>query len=78
MAETKTILGCVRAGVEPGCILLVTSEKKEYSLHGASLPELGKGLGVSVTGTEGGVSHCLSGIPFQVHSWDWTRENCPK
>jgi hypothetical protein len=55
MAEKTeiTVLGCIKKGVEAGCIIL-TAQGKEYSLHGKSLPTLGKGLGVSVTGTTGG------------------------
>lgn len=73
-----TIEGCIKKGVEPGCILLVTHDGKEYSLHGESLPEVEKGLGASVKGSPGGVSSCLQGEPFKVTSWNWTRERCPK
>jgi len=73
-----TILGCVKQGVEKGCLILVTGDGKEYSLHGKSLPTLGKGLGVSVRGTSGGVDTCMQGTPFQVESWEWTKQKCPK
>ena len=73
-----TIIGCLKKGVEGGCIILTTSDKKEYALHGKSLPTVGKGLGVEVKGHPGGVDTCLQGTPFQVSSWTWTKEKCPK
>jgi hypothetical protein len=73
-----TILGCISKGVEGGCIILVTADGKEYSLHGKSLPTIGKGLGVSAKGTPGGVDTCLQGTPFAVSSWTWTRQQCPR
>jgi hypothetical protein len=72
------IEGCLKAGVEAGCIILHTPNKGAYSLHGESLPEMGKGLGVRAKGTTGGVSICTEGTPFQVTSWEWTRQRCPK
>lgn len=72
------IEGCVKAGVEAGCIILVTSDGKEYSLHGKSLPTLGKGLGVTARGTLGGVDTCMQGKPFQIASWNWNKQRCPK
>jgi hypothetical protein len=78
MNNPITILGCVKKGVEPGCVILIAADGKEYSLHGDSIPTIGRGLGVSVTGTLGGVSTCLQGTPLRVTSWDWTRERCPE
>ena len=72
------IQGCVKRGVEAGCIILVTGQKKEYSLHGKSLPTLGKGLGVSATGKVIDADTCQQGTPFEVSSWNWTRLKCPK
>ena len=80
MAEKAelTVIGCVRKGVEAGCIILVASDGKEYSLHGKSLPTLGRGLGVSAKGTIADVDTCMQGTPFDVSSWTWTKEKCPK
>ena len=80
MAEEAkiSVIGCIKKGVEAGCIILVTSGGKEYSLHGKSLPTLGKGLGVSAKGTTGGVDTCMQGTPLDVISWNWTREKCPE
>jgi hypothetical protein len=76
--DEMTILGCVKKGVEGGCIILATADGKEYSLHGKSLPTLGRGLGVSAQGTVADVDTCNQGTPFDVSSWTWTREKCPK
>jgi hypothetical protein len=76
--EQITVFGCVKKGTEAGCILLIGSDGTEYSLHGSSLPEIGKGLGVSVKGKKEGVTSCLQGTPLHVISWAWTREKCPK
>lgn len=71
------IEGCVKQGVEAGCIILVTQQGKEYSLHGKSLPTFGKGLGVTAKGRAGGLDTCMQGTPFQVSSWNWNRQKCP-
>jgi len=76
--QTITIEGCLTKGVEKGCLILFTADKKEYSLHGKDLPELGKGLGVAAKGKAGGVDTCLQGTHFSVESWTWTRQKCPK
>jgi hypothetical protein len=76
--QELTIIGCVKKGVEAGCIILITSDGKEYSLHGKSLPTLGEGLGVAAKGSIGGADTCLQGTPFNVSSWNWTKEKCPK
>ena len=76
-SQEITVEGCLKKGVEKGCIILVSGSGQEHSLHGANLPTLGKGLGVSVKGTPGGVDTCLQGTPFSVKSWTWTREKCP-
>ena len=72
-----TVEGCLKQGVEKGCLILVTAGNKEFSLHGTNLPALGKGIGVSVKGTPGGVDTCLQGTPLAVTSWTWTKERCP-
>ena len=76
--QELTIIGCVKKGVEAGCIILVTSAGKEYSLHGKSLPTLGRGLGVSAKGTVADVDTCNQGTPFDLISWTWTKEKCPE
>ncbi len=82
MQKTKEVVveGCLVKGVEPGCILLQTKGHpiKLYSLHGPSVPPLGRGLGVQVKGKPGGVSQCLQGEPLQVESWIWTKFKCPE
>lgn len=75
--QRKTIHGCLQQGVEAGCLILVTSDNQKYSLHGKSLPELGKGLGVDATGYEGDFDTCMEGTPFNVVSWTWNRQKCP-
>lgn len=70
------IEGCIKQGVEGGCIILVTPQGKEYSLHGKSLPTIGKGLGVSATGKIVDFDTCLQGTPFEVISWNWNRQPC--
>ena len=76
--ELLTVEGCLIKGVEPGCTILKTKSDtpRLYSLHGASVPPLGKGLGVQIRGRLRGVSHCMQGEPLEVESWDWTRERC--
>jgi hypothetical protein len=80
MANSReiTIVGCLKKGVEKGCIILTTSSGKGYSLHGKALPTVGKGLAVSAKGKPGGIDTCMQGTPFAVVSWTWTRLKCPK
>jgi hypothetical protein len=77
-ANPIEVRGCVKKGVEAGCLILTTSDNKSYSLHGNNLPTLDKGLVASVTGTPGGVDTCQQGTVLAVSSWSWTRMKCPK
>jgi hypothetical protein len=72
------IEGCLKNGVEAGCLILTTRKGESYSLHGTNLPGLDKRLVVRVKGSSGGVSQCVEGAPFSVTSWDWTRQSCPE
>jgi hypothetical protein len=76
---TTRIEGCIKAGVEAGCIILETPDGHSYSLHGNNIPTLGSGLAASVEGaTHDGPDTCQQGTPFDVSSWEWTRMKCPK
>jgi hypothetical protein len=77
MEKETEIRGCIRLGIEAGCITLETTDSQQtYSLHGNSLPPSDKGLVVEIKGTPGGLSTCMEGTPFHVTSWNFTRMKC--
>jgi hypothetical protein len=73
--EVKAI-GCVRRGVEGGCLLLRTLDgKTTYNIFAAPRPE--PGIVITIEGTEfRGVTACMEGIPITVTKWDATGEKC--
>jgi hypothetical protein len=64
-----TITGEIKDGVEPGCVLLNTSDKS-YLLIGGDRSALVSGKRLTVVGTveTGVMSTCQQGIPFRVTS----------
>jgi hypothetical protein len=73
--EVKAI-GCVRQGVEGGCLLLRTLDgKTTYNIFATPRPE--PGIVITIEGTEfRGVTACMEGIPVTVTKWEPTGEKC--
>ena len=73
--EVKTT-GCVRRGVEGGCLLLKTSDgKTTYNIFANPRPE--PGIVISIEGTPfRGVTACMEGTPLTVTKWEATGEKC--
>ncbi|HEX4596103.1 MAG TPA: hypothetical protein VH157_17585 [Bryobacteraceae bacterium] len=73
--EVKAI-GCVRQGVEGGCLLLRTLDgKTTYNIFATPRPE--PGIVVTIEGTEfRGVTACMEGLPITVTKWEATGEKC--
>jgi hypothetical protein len=73
--EVKAI-GCVRQGVEGGCLLLKTLDgKTTYNIFATPRPE--PGIVINIEGTRfRGVTACMEGIPITVTKWEATGEKC--
>ena len=73
--EVKAI-GCVRQGVEGGCLLLKTLDgDTTYNIFANPRPEVG--IVISIEGTDfRGVTACMEGIPISVTKWEATGEKC--
>ena len=73
--EVKAI-GCVRQGVEGGCLLLRTLDgKTTYNIFATPRPE--PGVVITIEGTEfRGVTACMEGLPITVTKWEATGEKC--
>jgi hypothetical protein len=68
--------GCVRQGVEGGCLLLKTLDgKTTYNIFATPRPE--PGIVITIEGTDfRGVTACMEGIPITVTKWEATGEKC--
>ena len=68
--------GCVRQGVEGGCLLLRTLDgKTTYNIFATPRPE--PGTVINIEGTDfRGVTSCMEGIPITVTKWEATGEKC--
>ena len=68
--------GCVRQGVEGGCLLLKTLDgKTTYNIFATPKPE--PGIVITIEGTQfRGVTACQEGIPITVTKWEATGEKC--
>jgi hypothetical protein len=75
LREVKAI-GCVRRGVEGGCLVLKTLDgKTTYNIFANPRPEVG--IVISIDGTEfRGVTSCMEGTPITVTTWEATGEKC--
>jgi len=73
--EIKAI-GCVRRGVEGGCLLLKTLDgKTTYNIFANPRPEVG--IVIEIDGKEfQGVTTCMEGTPITVTKWEATGEKC--
>ena len=69
-------IGCVRQGVEGGCLLLKTLDgETTYNIFANPKPEVG--IVISIEGTDfRGVTACMEGIPITVTKWEATGETC--
>jgi hypothetical protein len=68
--------GCVRQGVEGGCLLLKTLDgKNTYNIFATPRPE--PGIVITIEGTDfRSVTACMEGIPITVTKWEATGEKC--
>ena len=73
--EIKAI-GCVRRGVEGGCLLLKTLDgKTTYNIFANPRPDVG--IVIEIDGTDfQGMTTCMEGIPVKVTKWEATGEKC--
>jgi hypothetical protein len=79
MKHTVTSAGCVKAGVEAGCLVLSeTKTKKTYNLFFADKkPDID--TAISFEGTvHHGPTTCMQGTPVDVTKWTNIRLQCPK
>jgi hypothetical protein len=69
-------IGCVRKGVEGGCLLLKTLDgETTYNIFADPKPEVG--IVINIEGTDfRGVTACMEGIPITVTKWEATGETC--
>jgi hypothetical protein len=69
-------IGCVRQGVEGGCLLLKTLDgDTTYNIFANPRPEVG--IVIDIEGTDfRGVTACMEGIPITVTKWEATGETC--
>lgn len=73
--EIKAI-GCVRRGVEGGCLLLRTLDGSiTYNILANPRPDVG--IVIEIDGTPfRGVTACMEGTPVTVTKWEATGEKC--
>ena len=70
--------GCVRAGVEAGCLILTTTDKKEkYSLHFDTNDKPSADTMIHFEGTTVDVDTCMQGTPVKVSKWNALKTKCP-
>jgi len=69
-------IGCVRQGVEGGCLLLRPLDgETTYNIFADPKPDVG--IVISIEGTDfRGVTACMEGIPITVTKWEATGETC--
>ena len=73
--EVKAI-GCVRQGVEGGCLLLKTLDgETTYNIFANPRPEVDTVINIEGTDFRG-VTACMEGIPITVTKWEATGEKC--
>jgi hypothetical protein len=68
--------GCVRKGVEAGCLLLKTLDgKATYNIIASPHPD--PGTVVTIIGKpHKGPTVCMQGVPIEVTDWEETGETC--
>ena len=71
--------GCVRQGVEGGCLVLTGfKDKQEYNLFFPSGKKPDPDTAISFEGTEhGGPTVCMQGKPVDVKQWTYLKMKCP-
>ncbi len=70
--------GCVRAGVEAGCLNLTTKDKKnKYSLHFDAKNKPSTDTMIHFEGTTTDVDTCMQGTPVKVTKWNTLKTKCP-
>jgi hypothetical protein len=74
------VAGCVQAGVEAGCVMLVTTDGHKYHLLADKEKLPGLGSFVQVKGTAGAdvISFCMEGEPLQVKEVRLLEKKCPR
>jgi len=73
--EIKAI-GCVRPGVEAGCLMLKTLDgQTTYNIFANPRPEVGTVINIEGTPFRG-VTSCQEGTPVTVTKWEATGEKC--
>lgn len=70
--------GCLRAGVEGGCLILTTTDKNEkYSLHFDANNKPSAETIIHFEGTTMDVDTCMQGTPVKVTKWNALKTKCP-
>lgn len=74
------VAGCLQAGVEAGCVMLVTTDGHKYHLLAGEEKLPGLGSFVQVKGTAGVdvISFCMEGEPLQVKEVRLLEKKCPR
>lgn len=77
-AEVREVMatGCVRKGVEAGCLLLKTLDgKTTYVIFAKTPPQ--PGIVITIEGKpHQGPTTCMQGTPIDVTDWEETGEEC--
>jgi copper(I)-binding protein len=69
---------CVRAGVEGGCIMLVTTDgKNTYNVVGSKQPKAGTVVRFTGTTDPGTTTLCMQGTPVKLTTFTAVRMKCP-
>jgi hypothetical protein len=70
--------GCLEAGVEGGCLILTTTDKKnKYSLHFDADNKPNAETMIQFEGTTVDVDTCMQGTPVKVTKWTALKTKCP-
>jgi len=78
MRTNVTGNGCVRAGIESGCLNFITEDKKNsYSLHFDPKNMPTAETMIHFEGTTMDVDTCMQGTPVKVTKWNALKTKCP-
>ncbi len=71
------VKGCVRSGVEAGCLMLISLDgKTKYNIFAEKRPSVGDVI--EIWGEEHhGPTTCMEGTAVDVKKWDLLRMKCP-
>jgi hypothetical protein len=70
--------GCVKKGVEAGCLILVSwKDNKTYSMHFKTPKKPALETVITIKALKAGADICMQGQPVNVSQWTQLKMKCP-